>query len=175
MGIIRILAISGSLRKGSYNTALIRALSKLAPNDMDVVVFDELHLIPLYNPDRENEKISAVMKLKTEISQSDALIISSPEYAHGITGVLKNALDWLVSGDEFPYIPVALTNTSPRATHAQLALREVISTMSGKIIEEAFISVPLLGTVLDENGILSDTEISQYLKDKLNIFKNNIA
>jgi chromate reductase, NAD(P)H dehydrogenase (quinone) len=175
METVRILAISGSLRKESYNTALIRALVNLAPSDIDVVVFDELQHIPLFNPDRENENISAVIKLKTEINKSNALIISSPEYAHGIAGVLKNALDWLVSGEEFPYIPVALTNTSPRATHAQLALREVITTMSGNIIEEASISVPLLGTDLDENGIISDDKISHYLIDKLNTFRNNIV
>lgn len=171
---IRILAISESLRKKSYNSALIRAISNLAPNDIDVVIFDELHLIPLFNPDRENENIRAVNKLKAELLKSNALLISSPEYAHGISGVLKNALDWLVSGEEFPYIPVALTNTSPRSTHAQLTLREVISTMSGNIIEEASMSVPLLGTDLNDEGIISDIEISNYIKNQLIIFKKHI-
>ena len=88
--------------------------------------------------------------------------------------MLKNALDWLVSGEEFPYIPVALFNTSPRATHAQAALREVISTMSGKIIQSAAITVSLLGTNLDVNGIIDDDEISKYIIEKLNTFKDEI-
>jgi len=80
----------------------------------------------------------------------------------------------LVSGDEFPYIPIALANTSPRATHAQAALREVISTMSGNIIESASIVVPLLGTNLDESGIIDNDEMSQYIIEKINVFKENI-
>ena len=79
MEIIRILAISGNLRTKSYNSALIRAIANLAPNDIDVIVFDELHLIPLFNPDREHENISSVMKLKKELKKSDALLISSTE------------------------------------------------------------------------------------------------
>jgi len=174
MDTIRILAISGSLRKESYNTALINAISKLAPRGIDVVIFNDIGLIPLFNPDRETENVVAVKKLKTELKKSNGLLISSPEYAHGISGVLKNALDWLVSGDEFPYIPVALINTSPRATHAQTALREVISTMSGNIIESASIVVPLLGTDLDTNGIIDNDEMSQHIIEKINIFKENI-
>lgn len=174
MNNIRILAISGSLRKESYNTALIRAVAKLAPKGIDVIVFDEMDLIPLFNPDRESENIKAVEKLKKELKNSNGLLISSPEYAHGVSGVLKNTLDWLVSGDEFPYIPVALVNTSPRATHAQAALRDVVSTMSGNIIENASIVVPLLGTRLDVNGIIDNDEISQYIIEKINNFKESI-
>ncbi len=172
---IRILAISGSLRGESYNTALINAVANLAPVGIDVVIFDEMEFIPLFNPDRENENISAVKKLKEELKKSSGLLISSPEYAHGISGVLKNALDWLVSGDEFPDIPVALANTSPRASHAQMALREVISTMSGNIIESATIVAPLLGTDLNVKGIIDHDEISKHIIDKINIFKEKIV
>jgi len=171
---IRILAISGSLRKKSYNTALINAVAKLAPNEIEVVIFNEINLIPPFNPDRENENISAVKKLKKELKNSNGLLISSPEYAHGISGILKNALDWLVSGDEFPYIPVALANTSPRASHAQAALREVVSTMSGNIIEDASITVPLLGTDFDVNKIINNTDMSNHIIDKIKTFKKHI-
>jgi len=171
---IRILAISGSLRRESYNSALINAMAKLAPNGVEIVIFNEMSLVPLFNPDRENENISAVKNLKTALKNADGLLISSPEYAHGISGVLKNALDWLVSSDELPYFPVALANTSPRATHAQTALREVISTMSGDIIESASIVIPLLGTGFDVNGIINNNEISQHIIEKINTFKEHI-
>jgi len=171
---IRILALSGSLRRKSYNTALIKAVAQLAPSDIEVVVFDEMGLLPLFNPDREGEDIEAVIKLQNELNKSDGLIISSPEYAHGISSVLKNALDWLVSGEEFPYIPVALYNTSPRATHAQAALREVVSTMSANIIESACVSVPLLGTNLDATGIVNNKEISQLMLSKISLFGDEI-
>jgi len=104
---IRILALSGSLRKKSYNTAILHAASKLAPAGMEIVVFNEIKNLPLFNPDREDDNILVVNKLLKEVEISNGLIISSPEYAHGISGVLKNALDWLVSSEQFPYIPVA--------------------------------------------------------------------
>jgi len=87
METVRILAISGSLRKESYNTSLINAISKLAPKGIDVVVFNDIGLIPLFNPDRETENLIAVKKLKTELKKSNGLFISSPEYAHGVSGV----------------------------------------------------------------------------------------
>ncbi len=101
----RILCLSGSLRKSSYNTALIKAISKLAPDEIDIVVFTEMGGLPLFNPDREEENISEVERLRSEIKEADGLIIASPEYAHGISSVLKNALDWLVSEETFPSMP----------------------------------------------------------------------
>lgn len=164
---IRILALSGSLRKSSYNTALIKAVSDLAPAGVEVVAYSGLGDLPLFNPDLEGEDIPAVNNLVCELGKSNGLIIASPEYAHGISGVLKNALDWLVSGEEFVYMPVALLNSSPRATHAQAALREVITTMSGNIIEGASISVPLLSSNLDAEGIVKNTDISRSLKSSI--------
>lgn len=174
MKAIRILALSGSLRKGSYNTALIHALSKLAPEGVEIIPFKELGRIPPFNPDLDIQNISSIKELQDELGKSDGFIIASPEYAHGISGVLKNALDWLVAGEEFVDIPVALINTSPRASHAQQALREVIKTMSGYVIEDASISIPLLGSNLDTDGIVGHTEISLALLDAINVFRNAI-
>ncbi len=170
----RVLALSGSLRCGSYNTAFLHAAIKLTPTAMELVFFNELDLMPLFNPDREHENIPVLQRLKQEIKRSDGILISSPEYAHGISGVLKNTLDWLVSGDEFPYIPLALANTSPRACHAQLALREVLKTMSGTIIDAASITLPLLGTDLNAEKIIANREMAQYIRDKLTVFRDSI-
>ncbi len=172
---IRILALSGSLRKDSYNTILLKAVAQLAPNGVEVIIFNEMDLIPLFNPDRENDDIQVITKLRKELKKSDGLFISSPEYAHGISGVLKNTLDWFVSGEEFPYKPVALFNTSPRASHAQLALREVISTMSGTIIESASISIRLLGTRIDVDDIVNDSNMSADIIHKIKLFRDSIT
>jgi len=160
---IKLVALSGSLRKTSYNTALLSAYRNLAPSYIDITLFEELAALPLFNPDIEGDFNAVVARLKTALSGADGLIIASPEYAHGITGVLKNALDWLVSGEEFVNLPVALFNTSPRASHAQAALREVVKTMSGVIIDKACFEVPLLGSQLDAKGIESDAEISSII------------
>ena len=164
---LRILALSGSLRKASYNTALINAVSKLAPSGVDVVVYKGLGYLPLFNPDREQESIPEIIRLREELRKADGLLIASPEYAHGITGVLKNALDWLVSGEEFVNMPVALFNASPRATHAQAALREVVTTMSGIIIEQACISLPLLSSNLDADGIVCHTTMAKQIMEAM--------
>ncbi len=174
MKILKILALSGSLRKASYNTALIHALSKLAPEGIEIIPFEGIDNLPLFNPDLVIQDITPVTRLSEALEKSDGLILASPEYAHGISGVLKNALDWLVAGEEFVNMPVALLNTSPRASHAQKALREVIKTMSGDIIEEASISVPLLGSNLDSDGIIKHPEISLALKEAITIFKQAI-
>jgi len=170
---LRILALSGSLRKHSYNSAVINALKVLAPSNVEIVV-GEIADLPLFNPDRENENISPLENLKKSLDESSGLILATPEYAHGISGPLKNALDWLVSGVEFPYKPVMLINTSPRASHAQTHLREVLITMSGNIIEKAYVSIPLLSSGLDCDGIIKNNGIASILQAGLKRFCDEI-
>jgi len=169
MNRLKILALSGSLRKASYNTAVINALRLLAPHDAEITIGD-ISALPLFNPDREDENIPALKALKASLNESAGLILASPEYAHGISGPMKNALDWLVSGAEFPYKPVMLINTSPRASHALGALKEVLKTMSGNIIEKSCVSIPLLGSSLNVNGIVSNAEIAGVLQAGLSEF-----
>jgi NAD(P)H-dependent FMN reductase len=118
-----------------------------------------LHELPLFNPDLEPELIPAVMRWRAAVGACDALVIASPEYAHGISGPMKNALDWLVSGEEFVHKPLALWNAAPRATHAQAALREVVSVMSARLVEEAFVTVPA-GSWMGDAEIAARPEIS---------------
>ena len=145
-----LLALSGSLRKTSYNTAAIKTLQNLSPNNIDITIFSGLANLPLFNPDIEEKNIPALNDLQIALAESQGLIIASPEYAHGISGVLKN--------------------TSPRATHAQAALREVLKTMSGIIIEEACVSIPLLDSELTAHGDINNIDISESLKSSLNTF-----
>ena len=164
---MKILAISGSLRAASMNTALLRAVARLAPDDVFVVLFNGLGEMPLFNPDIEATDPPAVASLRAQIVSADALIIASPEYAHGITGVMKNALDWMVGCEAFVLKPVALLNASPRAVHAHTSLKEIVTVMSARVVEKASISVPLLGASLDEDGIVAHPEISAMLSSAL--------
>ena len=154
---LRILAISGSLRVVSSNTAILRAMSILAPDRVEIILYDQLADLPYFNPDLDGEAIlppPTVLELRSRIGRADGILISSPEYAHGVPGVLKNALDWLVSSLEFPGKPVALINASPRATHAQAALTEILKTMSARLIAEASIAVPLASNRVDVADII---------------------
>ncbi|CAG9933981.1 protein of unknown function [Candidatus Nitrotoga arctica] len=96
-------------------------------------------------------------------TRQDALLIASPEYAHGVTGVMKNALDWMVSCEAFIHKPVALLNASPRAVHAQAALKETLIVMSASFLEDASITVPILGSNLSEDEIVLHPNISASL------------
>ena len=127
------------------------------------------------NPELEAVAIAPVEELKQAIAKSQCLVIASPEYAHGISGVMKNALDWLVSGEEFVYKPIMLINTSPRAYHAEAALKEVLVTMSGAVIESACVSLPLLGSTLDVSTIVKTPALSAPLKEKLLTFYDSIS
>jgi chromate reductase, NAD(P)H dehydrogenase (quinone) len=130
--------------------------------------------LPHFNPDLEPTEPPPVTDLRAQIKWADGLLISSPEYAHGVQGVLKNALDWLVSGEEFVGKAIALINASPRGTHAQAALTEIMTTMSGQIVPKASITLALLGKNLDADGILSDPKLSGDLKTAIIAFANAI-
>jgi chromate reductase len=171
----QILAISGSLRSASLNTALLRAAACVAPAGMHLELFDGLGTLPLFNPDIEATDPPAVANFRTRLLAADGILIASPEYAHGISGVMKNALDWMVGCETFINKPVALFNTSLRAVHAQAAIREILTTMSARIVEEASISVPLLGSGLDESGIVSHPVISVALNEALRTFQTTIS
>ena len=164
---MKVLAISGSLRAASINSALLRAAARLAPPKVEVRLFRAVRELPLFNPDLEAKLPSQVAILFTEVSASDALLIASPEYAHGVTGTIKNVLDWLVSFEPFVHKHVAVLNASPRAHHADAALRETLKTMSAIIVETASISIPLLGANLTEEGMVRDPMVSSAIRNSL--------
>ncbi|HEV2652693.1 MAG TPA: NADPH-dependent FMN reductase, partial [Rhizomicrobium sp.] len=140
---MRVLAISGSLRAVSTNTALLKAAIALAPDGMTIELYDGLGSLPHFNPDIDVEpRPAAVADLRRRIADVDGLLISSPEYARGVPGSLKNALDWLVSSEEFAGKPVAFLHASVRAVASQAALRLILETMAARVIEDATITVP---------------------------------
>jgi chromate reductase, NAD(P)H dehydrogenase (quinone) len=167
---IRLLAISGSLRRASTNTAALEALARLAPEGVKVLVYRDLATLPPFNPDDDIEggpKLEPVATLRALVDASDALVIAAPEYAHGLPGVLKNALDWLVASETFAGKPTALINTSPRAFHAQASLREILSTMAARLTPEAFVSISLTGKEVTADDILSDALSARRLTESL--------
>lgn len=164
---MKVLAVSGSLRRASINSALLRAARTLAPPGVDVRVFEGVGDLPLFNPDREADLPASVAALHAAVADADALLIASPEYSHGVTAAIKNTLDWLVSFPPFVGKCVGVVNASPRAHHADRALRETLVTMSAVIVEAASPSLPLLGAALDERGMVDDPDVSSVLRRML--------
>ena len=155
--IMKILTISGSLRSASSNTAVLQALERVAPSSVRVTQYAGLGSLPHFNPDLDGDHLPEhAAELREEVAASDALVISSPEYAHGVPGSLKNALDWLVGSLDFAGKPVALINTAARAIHAQASLRETLQTMAARIIDEASITLALPTPSPDAGTIAAD-------------------
>lgn len=167
---MNILAISGSLRTASINTLFLNALSKIAPDEIKISLYQGLGSLPLFNPDLEGHEPDTVLNYQTCLQTADGIIIASPEYAHGITGSMKNALDWVVASGEFVYKPVVLYNTSPRASHAYAALKETLSVMDSQIIEEACLKIPLLGSKLTIDEIVTHPDFAPRLRHSLKLF-----
>ena len=127
-------------------------------------VYRGLADLPPFNPDLDSDRpFEAVAGLRAQLHACDAVLISSPEYAHGVPGVLKNALDWVVGSGEFVDKPVALINASARATHAWASLVETLTVMSARVVEEASITVPLAGTTVNADGMVADVPTSTAL------------
>ena len=164
---MKVLAISGSLRAASINSALLRTAARLAPPEIEVTLCSVVGELLLFNPDLELHLPPTVARLRAEVAAADALLIASPEYAHGVTGTIKNMLDWLVSFESFVNKPVAVLNASPRAHHADAALRETLKTMSAVIIEPASVSIPLLGANIAECDMANLPMIAQPIQASL--------
>ena len=164
---VKILAISGSLRSGSSNTEALKAAALVAPPRVRVMIYDGLRDLPPFNPDHDTPGATLpqpVQDFRAQIGAADAVLICSPEYAHGVPGSLKNALDWLVSSSEMLFKPIGLLNISPRSTHAHASLAETLRTMSTVIVEDASIELPLSGSRLDADAIAARSEFVEPLR-----------
>jgi NAD(P)H-dependent FMN reductase len=175
---VKIVAISGSLRKASVNTAVLRAASALAPADMKISLFGDLAGIPAFNPDIDIDGAApeTVAVFREAVDTADGVIIASPEYASGVSGVLKNALDWLVSCNlAFYGKPVALLNTSPRTSVAYNALKQTIRTMAGNVIEEASVLIPLPSMSITFDQIMAHQLLSAKIRSCAQAFRDALV
>jgi len=137
------MLLSGSLRAESSNSRVLELAARLSAHQFDASAYTELALLPAFSPDVEmlgesHPRFPApVRALRAEVGKADALLVSTPEYAHGMPGSLKNALDWLVGANGFPHLPVGVINVSARSQFATPQVIEVMRTMSAEIVEEA--------------------------------------
>jgi chromate reductase, NAD(P)H dehydrogenase (quinone) len=161
---MRILGSSGSLRAASSNTAVLHGMITLDLPNLEFELFSQLSELPHYNPDLDVEpEPSPVQNFRSELRRVQAVVISTPEYAHSLPGPLKNALDWIVRSGELYEKPVAIVNPSPRSAYAQAALVEVLRAMGAKVIDEAAVTLYPSGP-LALAGILAAPSLLQPLR-----------
>jgi len=169
---VRILGISGSLRRGSHNRKLLRAAAALLPPGVELVEWDGLAGIPAFDEDLELTPPDAVLEFFAAISDADALLIATPEYNSSLPGALKNAIDW--ASRPFPdnvlrHKPTAVVGASTGLFGAVWAQAEVRKTMkaSGAHVIENELPVGMADGAFDEEDTLVDPELTERFKDLL--------
>lgn len=174
---MKFLAICGSLRDSSSNLLLLKGLVSLAPPEVSISFFDGIAKLPHFNPDLDNEtppmEVSSFRKL---LAQVEGLIISSPEYAHGVPGSLKNALDWIVSSGEPVGKPVFLIHASTEGgQRVQGQLAEILKTMSAEVLLGPALFTGKARKVFGENGRVTDPEVAEGLWRALELLMEHIS
>jgi chromate reductase, NAD(P)H dehydrogenase (quinone) len=165
---IKILAISGSLRSSSSNTNILRALVDLAPENTQIEIYEGIGSLPHFNPEiDDNRELISVQAWRSQLKQADAVIFCTPEYAHGVPGVLKNALDWIVSSGEFMHKPTAVISASPSPDGGEKANESLVQTlkmMMAEIPEGSILCIPAVSAKLNKNGDVIDLETNSSLQ-----------
>lgn len=176
---MQILAVSGSLRRGSHNTALLRAAAELLPPEVEVVIYEGLAAIPNFNEDDVADRPEAAQDLWDAVQEADGVLISTPEYNSSIPGVLKNALDWLsrplqespLRGK--PAVVIGASTGMFGAVWAQAETRKVLGAIGARVIDRE-LPVPAVHEQFHESGALRDVEIEAELVSSLQALRDAI-
>ncbi|HTN00027.1 MAG TPA: NAD(P)H-dependent oxidoreductase [Pedobacter sp.] len=154
---LKILAISGSTRKSSSNLNLIKAIADLTSATFEVNVFDGLTDLPHFNPDVDNENVAEeVTDFRRQLSAADGILICTPEYAIGVPGTLKNAIDWTVSSMEFSKKPVALITASLSGEKAHQSLLGTLLIIEAKMTTDTQLLISFVKTKVTDNFKITD-------------------
>lgn len=163
---ISVLAISGSIRKKSSNTNILRAIATIVSENVSYKIYDDIDKFPHFNPDAE-EGNTYVADFRKQLKAVDAVIICTPEYAFGIPGILKNALDWVVSSGELNEKPVVAISASPMYSGGDKAMDSLLLTLKAlgtRFTKKSSLSIPAITKKMDEQGEITDTETLSQLR-----------
>jgi len=160
-----IFAISGSLRAGSSNHNILNFLKKLAPVDVNISIYDGLATIPPFDPGNDNDTPpQPVIEFRELIVNADGVIICTPEYAYGIPGQLKNALDWTVSSGSFTAKKTALITASTGGENAHAALLKVLGAIDASLSDDTTLLISFIRSKMSADGHITDAATEKSLK-----------
>lgn len=149
-----ILAISGSLRENSSNNAVINVVAGMVNEDVDLIIYKGLGTLPHF--DDSKAPAAEVLDLRKQLREADGVLICSPEYAFGVPGVLKNALDWTVSSGEFVNKPLALITAATGGDKAHASLLLTFQALSARLSDETKLLIPFVRSKMDDKGNIKD-------------------
>jgi chromate reductase len=168
---IQLLAVCGSLRVPSSNRVLLQAAERVLGARARVAWFDGIADLPAFNPDCDAEPYPpAVLRWRGALDASGGVLLSSPEYAHGVPGALKNALDWVVGSNELYEKPIALLNPSPESRFAHPQLVEILRTMNAFVIDDASRTIAIPRRGADVDSVLADPAVRSALEQAMTAF-----
>jgi chromate reductase, NAD(P)H dehydrogenase (quinone) len=174
---LNFVVMVGSLREGSFNAAIARALPSLAPEGVKITPLPSVGEFPLYNHDVQQKAFPSIVTRTAEaIAEADGIIVVTPEYNHSVPGVLKNAIDWLSRLPQQPFAgkPIALESASQGlwgGLRAQLALRQMFVYLDGRILNKPEVIIPQVNTKVDHStGELTDPATRGFIADQLKAF-----
>jgi chromate reductase len=168
----KILAISGSTRKQSSNLTIIKKIQELTADNWEMTICDYPELLPHYNPDLDTEVAPELVNaFRKAVSESDGVLICTPEYAMGIPGTLKNALDWTVSAGSFSQKSVAVITASSLGEKAHESLIGTIRIIDAKLPDETTLLISNIRTKFDADGELVDVETLGKIQELINYFE----
>jgi len=165
---IKILALSGSLRANSSATSVLRQTCSLFPSTVECNIYDGLAKLPHF--DDSNETPQEVSHFRRLIAEADGVLICTPEYAFGVSGSLKNALDWTVSSGELTYKPVAVITAASVGKNAHASLLLTLSALTATVAEEATLVIPFIRSKLNEKGEIKDANTLNSIKKVVDAF-----
>ncbi|CAN5401152.1 hypothetical protein BH10BAC3_BH10BAC3_11620 [soil metagenome] len=171
-----ILAISGSTRADATSNHLIKAIANLYEEELNITLFENIATLPHFNPDDDKEVVAkAVADFRQQIQEVDGVIICTPEYAHGVPGTLKNAIDWTVSSADFSNKPTVLITASTDGRFGHAALLETLKVIEAKDVESLQLIIRFVKTKVGSDATIIHAETLAAVKKLMNDFIETLA
>jgi NAD(P)H-dependent FMN reductase len=172
----KVIAICGSTRQNSINHSLIKAIVDLSAENLDITIFDGIANLPQFNPDNDGENVSdEVAHFRQLLDNAEGIIICTPEYAHGVPGTLKNAIDWTISSSQFPHKPTMLITASTDGTFGHKALLETLKAIEAKNIDNLQLVISFVKTKMSSENQITDEKTRRDVQDLVSRFIQTIS
>lgn len=172
----KVIAICGSTRQASINHSLIKAIADLSAANLDITIYNGIANLPQFNPDLDGEDVAnEVADFRQLVNNAEGIIICTPEYAHGVPGTLKNAIDWTISSSQFPHKPTMLITASTDGSFGHKALLETLKAIEAKNIDNLHLVISFVKTKINYENQITDIKTHNEVQALLTRFIQTLS